>query len=104
MHVFPATATDCILQTNSFGLVNCHIFRPTDRNADSLGLTPNNRLQLQSLSDHYLELELNIKFPTCWDGERVESTDQSHVAYALECGKHHNECFDFDCPDTHPVR
>ena len=56
------------------------------------------------LSDHYLELELNIKFPTCWDGERVESTDQSHVAYALECGKHHNECFDFDCPDTHPVR
>ena len=56
------------------------------------------------LSDYYLELELNIKFPTCWDGERVESTDQSHVAYALECGKHHNECFDFDCPDTHPVR
>ena len=54
--------------------------------------------------DDYVELELNIKFPTCWDGERVESTDQSHVAYALECGKHHNECFDFDCPDTHPVR
>ena len=50
------------------------------------------------------ELEISIKFPTCWDGERVESTDQSHVAYALECGKHHNECFDFDCPDTHPVR
>ena len=32
MHVFPATANDCILQTNSFGLVNRHIFRPTDKN------------------------------------------------------------------------
>ena len=36
MHVFPATANDCLLQTNSFGLVNRHIFRPIDRNADSL--------------------------------------------------------------------
>ena len=36
MHVFPATANDCILQTNLFGLVNRHIFRPTDRNSDSL--------------------------------------------------------------------
>ena len=26
------TANDCILQTNSFGLVNHHIFRPTDKN------------------------------------------------------------------------
>ena len=32
MHVFPATANDCILQTNSFGLVNRQIFRPTDKN------------------------------------------------------------------------
>ena len=32
MHVFPATANDCILQTNSFGLVNRHIFRPIGRN------------------------------------------------------------------------
>ena len=36
MHVLPASANDCILQTNSFGLVNRHIFRPIDRNADSL--------------------------------------------------------------------
>ena len=36
LHVFPASADYCILQTNSFGLVNCHIFRPTDRNSDSL--------------------------------------------------------------------
>ena len=37
MHVFPAAATDCILQTISFGLVNCHIFRPNCRNCNSLG-------------------------------------------------------------------
>ena len=36
MHVFPATANDCILQTNSFGLVNRHIFRPTDKNGTAL--------------------------------------------------------------------
>ena len=29
----------CTLQTNSFGLVNRHIFRPTDRNAYSLILS-----------------------------------------------------------------
>ena len=40
MHVFPASANDCILQTNSFGLVTRHIFRPTNRNSDSLSLTP----------------------------------------------------------------
>ena len=39
MHVLPASANDCILQTNSFGLVNRHIFRPIDRNADSLDRT-----------------------------------------------------------------
>ena len=52
----------------------------------------------------FLELELNIKFPTCWDGENAETTDQSHVSYALECGPDFNECFDFDCPESHPVR
>ena len=26
------------------------------------------------------------------------------MSYALECGEHGNECFDFDCPDSHPVR
>jgi len=53
------------------------------------------------------ELELNIKFPTCWDGVNAEAPDpavQSHVSYALECGEHGNECFDFDCPESHPVR
>ena len=52
----------------------------------------------------YSELELNIKFPTCWDGFNVESKDQSHVSYAIDCGPDFNECFDFDCPITHPVR
>ena len=42
MHVFPTSADYCILQTDSFGLVNRHIFRPTDRNSDSLiSATPN---------------------------------------------------------------
>ena len=36
MHVFPATANDCLLQTNSFGLVNRHIFRPIGRNFQPL--------------------------------------------------------------------
>ena len=34
----------------------------------------------------------------------MESKDQSHVSYAIDCGADHNECFDFDCPITHPVR
>jgi len=51
------------------------------------------------------ELEINIKFPTCWDGKNVESQDGSHVAYSVECdGDEHNECFDFDCPTTHPIK
>jgi len=51
------------------------------------------------------ELEINIKFPTCWDGQNVESADGSHVAYATDCdGDEHNECFDFACPASHPVK
>ena len=51
------------------------------------------------------ELEMNIKFPTCWDGQNVESASGDHVMYAPECdGDEHNECFDFDCPSSHPVR
>ena len=38
MHVFPATVNDCILQTNSFGLVNRHIFRPIGRNFQPLSI------------------------------------------------------------------
>ena len=52
-----------------------------------------------------LELEINIKFPTCWDGNNVESQDQTHVVYSPECdGNEHNECFEFDCPASHPVK
>ena len=48
---------------------------------------------------------MNIKFPTCWDGINVESETGDHVAYATECdGDEHNECFDFDCPASHPVK
>jgi len=51
------------------------------------------------------ELEINIKFPTCWDGVNTESVDGNHVAYSVECdGDEHNECFDFDCPASHPVK
>jgi len=52
------------------------------------------------------ELEINIKFPTCWDGINLESKDgEKHVVYSEECdGKHHNECFEFDCPASHPVK
>jgi len=52
------------------------------------------------------ELEMNIKFPTCWDGINLESKDgDKHVVYSEECdGELHNECFDFDCPTSHPVK
>ena len=50
------------------------------------------------------ELEISIVFPTCWDGERKEAADGSHVAFAEDCEQDSDECFDFDCPDTHPVR
>jgi len=51
------------------------------------------------------ELEINIKFPTCWDGVNVEDINGNHVAYSEECdGDVFNECFDFDCPESHPVR
>ena len=54
----------------------------------------------------FSELELNIKFPTCWDGVNLESKDGvKHVVYSEECdGNIHNECFDFDCPASHPVK
>ena len=55
---------------------------------------------------HFLtELEINIKFPTCWDGVNVEDINGNHVIYSEECdGDVFNECFDFDCPESHPVR
>ena len=35
----------------------------------------------------------------------MESTSGDHVTYAPECdGDEHNECFEFDCPSSHPVR
>lgn len=56
-------------------------------------------------SNSISELEINIKFPTCWDGKKVESADGSHVAYSSDCnGNEHNECFDFDCPSSHPIK
>ena len=67
-------------------------------------VTSLNYLNLKTFQYKYVELELNIKFPTCWDGVNVEAVDQSHVSYALECGEDFNECFDFDCPESHPVR
>jgi len=51
------------------------------------------------------ELEINIKFPTCWDGTNVESETGDHVAYSEGCdGDEHNECFEFSCPASHPVK
>jgi len=52
------------------------------------------------------ELEISIIFPTCWDGINLESTNgRKHVVYSDECdGEHHSECFDFDCPASHPVK
>jgi uncharacterized protein DUF1996 len=39
-------------------------------------------------------LRLHIRFPECWDGRRLDSTDhKSHMAYAM-----HGQC-----PSTHPV-
>ena len=51
-------------------------------------------------------MEINIKFPTCWDGVNLEAKGGvKHVVYSDECdGKEHNECFDFDCPSSHPVK
>ena len=51
------------------------------------------------------ELEINIKFPTCWDGVNVEDIDGRHVVFSEECYEYEsNECFDFECPASHPVR
>ena len=49
---------------------------------------------------------MNIKFPTCWDGTSIESQGGGdHVVYSTECdGDEHSECFEFDCPASHPVK
>ena len=57
----------------------------------------------------FSELEINIKFPTCWDGVNLEAKDGTkHVVYSNECdGKEDNgfdECFDLECPSSHPVK
>ena len=51
-----------------------------------------------------LELELNIKFPTCWDGVNTEALDgAAHVVYSPDCDPDNdNECFDHACPASHP--
>ena len=56
------------------------------------------------------ELEMNIKFPTCWDGVNLSAADESHVAWSLGCsdltssGSFDPECAEFPCPASHPVR
>ena len=55
--------------------------------------------------DIFVELEINILFPTCWDGKNLESVDGSHVSYAVGCNADEaSECFDLDCPSSHPVK
>ena len=41
------------------------------------------------------QLRLRIEFPNCWDGRRLTSSDQSHMAYS-----HRNGGW---CPLSHPV-
>jgi len=50
------------------------------------------------------ELEINIKFPTCWDGINRESATGDHVVYSPECDSSDNECFEADCPASHSVK
>ena len=55
------------------------------------------------------ELEINIVFPTCWDGINLESVNgKKHVVYSEGCDgevlESFDECFDFDCPTSHPVK
>ena len=39
-------------------------------------------------------LRLHVRFPSCWDGRRLDSPDhKSHMAYAVRGA----------CPSTHPV-
>jgi hypothetical protein len=39
-------------------------------------------------------LRLHVRFPSCWDGRRLDSADhKSHMAYAARRG----------CPSTHPI-
>ena len=55
----------------------------------------------------FSELEINIIFPTCWDGTNLEQLEDGgkHVVYSEECdADEHSECFDFDCPASHPVK
>ena len=44
------------------------------------------------------ELTMNITFPECWDGRRLTSIDQSHVAYAVWSGAAGGDL----CPPSHP--
>ncbi|KAI1765792.1 hypothetical protein GGR53DRAFT_529347 [Hypoxylon sp. FL1150] len=45
----------------------------------------------------------NIHFPTCWDGERLDSPNhQDHVAYPV--GGPSSFATTGDCPSTHPVK
>jgi len=46
------------------------------------------------------ELEVSMRFPTCWDGINLDSDDHmSHVSYDFNQGE-----FDGPCPESHPVR
>ena len=46
------------------------------------------------------ELEVNMAFPTCWDGVNLNSDDHmSHIVYDLDGGS-----FDGRCPRSHPVK
>jgi len=70
------------------------------------GYGPSNQEQHGTLPvEACSELEMSIKFPTCWDGINLESKDgKNHVVYSEECDGTVNECFDFNCPTSHPVK
>jgi len=48
-------------------------------------------------SCHGAELVATVTFPSCWDGKRLTSADESHVVYPWENVKPNT------CPATHPV-
>jgi len=78
---------------------------PCERNDGCQAYGPSNQGQTGFLPTQGCgELEINIKFPTCWDGQNKESDTGDHVVYSTDCGTADTECFEGDCPSSHPVK
>jgi hypothetical protein len=102
IHAFPAglkivagNATATTPQSTNVVFWACAYPPGPGRHVSSPPKCPRRRPAMRRFRPDNAHLLLNINFPDCWDGKRLDSSDhQSHMAYSVN----------LRCPRSHPVK